>query len=56
MLQYAELQEADLRGANLQGAIFLDISFTGLTGAIYDRDTLWPEGFDPDDWEAVLAP
>ena len=30
---------ADLKGANLKGA--------NLKGAIADKDTRWPEGFDP---------
>ncbi|HIG17808.1 MAG TPA: pentapeptide repeat-containing protein, partial [Candidatus Handelsmanbacteria bacterium] len=33
------LVEANLEGADLAGA--------DLTGAIPDKDTTWPEGFDP---------
>jgi hypothetical protein len=35
----ANLEGADLKRANLTGA--------GLVGAETDRDTVWPEGFDP---------
>jgi uncharacterized protein YjbI with pentapeptide repeats len=34
------LSEADLSGANLNGA--------NLSGAFYNKDTNWPEGFDPE--------
>ena len=36
---YADLSGANLNGANISGAIF--------TGAIYDKNTIWPTGFDP---------
>lgn len=38
-LRGADLRRADLRGARLSGA--------DLTEAVYDDETLWPEGFDP---------
>jgi uncharacterized protein YjbI with pentapeptide repeats len=47
-LRGADLKRADLRGARLQGA--------DLTNAIYDRYTLWPEGYDPDEAGAVRIP
>ena len=39
-LSYAILAGADLSGANLKGAI--------LESALYDRETIWPEGFEPE--------
>jgi uncharacterized protein YjbI with pentapeptide repeats len=44
------LQEADLRGTVLIG---VDLSNVILTGAIYDRHTRWPLGFDPQRHGAV---
>jgi uncharacterized protein YjbI with pentapeptide repeats len=50
----ADLTDADLRGANLQGADLRRADLRGarlggadLRGAVYDRETLWPEGCDP---------
>jgi uncharacterized protein YjbI with pentapeptide repeats len=40
-----DLSGADLRGIDLSGA---DLQNAGLEGAIYDDDTRWPDGFDPD--------
>ena len=40
----ANLSGADLRGARLIGA---NLAGADLTGAIPDKDTTWPEGFDP---------
>ena len=37
-LRRARLWGCDFRGSNLYGVI--------LTGAVYDRFTVWPEGFD----------
>jgi uncharacterized protein YjbI with pentapeptide repeats len=34
----------DLRGANLYGA---NITSSTFTGAVYDLNTIWPDGFDP---------
>jgi hypothetical protein len=41
----AELYSGDLRGADLAGP--------PLSGARYDRRTLWPGGFDPQESGAV---
>ena len=38
-LNWANLYRANLRGANLSGAY--------LRGAVWDDDTIWPEGFEP---------
>jgi hypothetical protein len=40
----ASLVEADLRGTDLSGA---DLTDTDLRGALADKTTIWPEGFDP---------
>ncbi len=40
-----DFAKADLRGANLRG-VTVDPS-SNFRGAIYDKDTTWPEGFDP---------
>ncbi|MDD3118585.1 MAG: pentapeptide repeat-containing protein [Victivallales bacterium] len=51
-LEGANLRHAYLRGANLGGA---NLMGTDLNGAIYTKnyhecpDTIWPEGFDPED-------
>jgi hypothetical protein len=41
--------EADLSGANLCGTNLTraDLSGVKLAGASYDRRTIWPEGFEP---------
>lgn len=41
----AWLTEADLRGANLHEA---NLTGTDLTGAVYDEETTWPKGFNPE--------
>jgi uncharacterized protein YjbI with pentapeptide repeats len=53
-LRAADLMNADLRGADLRAADLCaadfwnaDLRSADLTGARYDRDTRWPEGFDP---------
>jgi uncharacterized protein YjbI with pentapeptide repeats len=46
-LHGADLRRADLRGARLTGA--------DLSGAVYDDETLWPEGFDPVPAGAIRA-
>jgi hypothetical protein len=53
-LRWADLRDADLRGARLYGADLRGADLTGadLTGArfwgaLHDRATRWPEGFDP---------
>ena len=47
-LQDADLQNADLSGANLRAANFAQSNLENvhLTCAIYDAETIWPEGFD----------
>ena len=54
-LWYADLEYANLRGANLRGADLEDADLTGanlrganLTGALYNDETIFPEGFDPE--------
>jgi hypothetical protein len=45
-----DLSSANLKGANLTGAHLEegdDFSAADLTGAVYDRHTRWPSGFDP---------
>ena len=41
---------ADLRGANFEEAKLggADLSGANLAGARADKDTVWPEGFDPE--------
>jgi uncharacterized protein YjbI with pentapeptide repeats len=48
-LRWANLKRAGLEGANLSGAdlVGAKLRWTNLTGAIYDRKTVWPPGFDP---------
>ncbi len=55
MLAYSDLQRADLRGADLREASIIDVTFTTLSGAFYDEQTRWPEGFDPRDWDLTFA-
>ena len=45
----------DFRGANLSGVDFRgsDLSNAELVNAIYDSQTIWPVGFDPDAAGAV---
>jgi hypothetical protein len=54
-LDRINLRGAELSGANLRGARISATDFTGawldgadLEGAVYDPQTRWPEGFDPD--------
>jgi uncharacterized protein YjbI with pentapeptide repeats/DNA-binding transcriptional MerR regulator len=51
-LQKADLREANLCGANLKGALF---EATRLSCAIADTNTVWPDGFDPEDAGVFLA-
>ena len=51
-LSAASLWGADLRGADLCGA---DLCGADLSEAKYDRETRWPEGFDPIAAGAILA-
>ena len=43
-LRKANLYEANLNGSNLGGAL---LSGANLTGARANKNTTWPEGFDP---------
>ena len=43
-LNEANLYEADLNGSDLGGAL---LSGANLIGATADKNTTWPEGFDP---------
>ena len=43
-LEHAHLAEANLRAAKLDGA---SLENADLTEAIFDRETVWPAGFDP---------
>lgn len=66
-LQYADLlgsilQNVDLRSANLRNARLEAVDFRGarlsgadVNGSIYDSNTRWPEGFDPQKHGAVLG-
>jgi uncharacterized protein YjbI with pentapeptide repeats len=48
-LSHAKLENAHLAGANLMAAKLDGASLkdTDVTGAIFDRETVWPAGFDP---------
>ena len=50
-LTEAWLPRADLRGANLQNA---NLQNTDLTNTKYDRDTKWPQNFDPETAGSIL--
>ncbi len=52
----ARLESATLRGARISGANFsgADLKKVDLQGAIYDKQTLWPPGFDPKDHGAKM--
>lgn len=47
-LESANLAGVDLRSANLEGA--------NLTGAMYNSETVWPKGFDPEAYGAIRVP
>jgi uncharacterized protein YjbI with pentapeptide repeats len=51
-LRGADLNEANLRGAYLSGA-YLSIAI--LEGAAYNKETVWPTGFDPEAEGAVFV-
>ena len=44
-LRQAQFYGVDLREANLEGA--------SITGLVYDSRTKWPDGFDPDKYDAI---
>ena len=48
ILRHAKLDHAGLAGANLRAAKLEGASLEGtdVTGAVFDRDTVWPAGFD----------
>ena len=50
-LSSADMTKARLVSANLYGA---NLTNTKLTNAIYTRDTIWPDGFDPDAAGAIM--
>ncbi len=50
-LRSANLFRADLNGADL---IFADLRGANLSQAEYTKNTIWPEGFDPDAAGAIL--
>jgi len=59
-LQNAKLQDASLVGANLRNTILWGANLAGadlkqadLTGAEYDRMTVWPDNFDPTSEEVM---
>jgi hypothetical protein len=49
-LRKADLRKADLRGSDLRGANLKEADLRGanLRGAMYNKDTVWPENFDPE--------
>lgn len=49
-LQKVNLEQADLRAANFRNAIFEE---TRIFAAIYDDDTSWPSGFNPEKLDVV---
>ena len=53
----ADLRGADLSGAELRGADLTDANLSNakLSGAFYNKETKWPDGFDPIKAEAVLV-
>jgi Pentapeptide repeats (8 copies) len=56
-LRGAVLVNADLRAADLRGAILTDAKIDGVRvdGALFDRLTIWPQGFDPSKHAARCA-
>jgi uncharacterized protein YjbI with pentapeptide repeats len=54
----ADFTNADLRRARLHGADLTDATLAGalLVGAWYNRNTIWPSGFDPVLSGAILEP
>jgi hypothetical protein len=52
----ANLRGANLRGANLSWAILIEANllYANLSGTLYNKNTIWPEGFDPVAARAVL--
>ncbi len=56
VLRHAKLDRAHLAGANLRGTNLEGASLEGadVAGALFDRDTVWPTGFDARGRGAVL--
>jgi uncharacterized protein YjbI with pentapeptide repeats len=55
-LSYADLSGADLSGADLSGAkLRWAIMPTKLSGAEYNKDTIWPRWYDPAEAGAILV-
>lgn len=52
-LMAADLQEAELHEADLQGA---ELYEADLQGALYNKSTIWPDGFDPEAAGCELLP
>lgn len=52
-LRGADLREADLRGTNLENAVLHEAD---LRSSIYDHNTTWSRGIDPDALGATPAP
>ena len=50
VLDHADLRDADLRGTAMAGA---SLKMAKLVGAIYDADTDWPKGIDPEELGAI---
>jgi len=50
-LSGADLSGADLSGADLGGAL---LSGVNLIGARANKNTIWPEGFDPEAAEVIF--
>jgi uncharacterized protein YjbI with pentapeptide repeats len=55
-LSHADLWDANLRDANLRGADLkgTNLGSANLAGAKFDKDTKWPDGFDPIAAGAIL--
>lgn len=56
---FADLSNADLSGAELQGADLGKVDslwrVMSLAGAWYDKDTKWPDGFNPQAYGAIFV-
>ncbi|MFF2883978.1 pentapeptide repeat-containing protein [Bacillus toyonensis] len=56
-LSEADVWKADFSGANLSNANMscLRINEATFEGALYDKNTIWPEGFNPEEIGAILT-